>query len=120
MNLFKTIIPGVLLLLSAGIATAKLPEPSVGCVVETERSVLPAGKAQTTIIKVTLDAPPPLLDEGDRRRGPPPGAWRERRRPASAFHPGQARSQPLCGPGPIRLHGRIQNPEGPRSSRRSR
>ena len=59
MNLFKTSIPGLLVLLLAGAAAAKLPDQEVKCRVETERAVLPAGEAQTTIIKITLDAPPP-------------------------------------------------------------
>lgn len=41
------------------LVTASAPAKEVTCRVELDRSVLPAGRPQTTVVKVTLDAPPP-------------------------------------------------------------
>lgn len=47
---------GLLMVATAGVSLAATAK--VGCRVETDRDVLPAGDAQTVVIKVTLDAPP--------------------------------------------------------------
>ncbi|MEN8212660.1 MAG: VWA domain-containing protein, partial [Thermodesulfobacteriota bacterium] len=58
---FSTIISFLVILvvfsLVTGTAWAKIDHGKVICSIETDRSVLPAGDSQTTILKITLDAP---------------------------------------------------------------
>lgn len=56
MRAWKTsMVAGVVVM---GNLTAGLAAPTVGCRVELDRTVLPAGAEQTAVVKITLDAPP--------------------------------------------------------------
>lgn len=46
------------LVMFAGLAQAAAASSKVSCTVETDRSILPAGKSQNVVLKVTLGAPP--------------------------------------------------------------